>query len=184
MLFRSDCGPPGSSIHGIFQAIVLEWVAISFSRVLSLAQTHRGRPQTTSTRDPWIGKIPWRRKWQSTPVLLPGKFHGQRILVRELPCRQHPQGAPSSRKGGPPRQDRKLPCRQHPQGAPAYGWRGPPRQDRELGPEDGMRGLRGADDQPSGPAPACTTRSVMTCETQRWFPGDRTGSQAWRRPGG
>ena len=27
-----DCSPPGSSIHGIFQARVLEWVAISFSR--------------------------------------------------------------------------------------------------------------------------------------------------------
>ena len=26
--------------------------------------------------DPWVGKIPWRRKWQSTPVLLPGKSHG------------------------------------------------------------------------------------------------------------
>ena len=31
--------------------------------------------------DPWIGKIPWRRKQQSTPVLLPGKSHGQRSLV-------------------------------------------------------------------------------------------------------
>ena len=30
---------------------------------------------------PWARKIPWRRKWQSTPVFLPGKFHGQRILV-------------------------------------------------------------------------------------------------------
>ena len=27
-----DCGPPGSSIHGILQARILEWVAISFSR--------------------------------------------------------------------------------------------------------------------------------------------------------
>ena len=27
-----DCSPPGSSIHGIFQARVLEWIAISFSR--------------------------------------------------------------------------------------------------------------------------------------------------------
>ena len=27
-----DCSPPGSSVHGIFQASVLEWVAISFSR--------------------------------------------------------------------------------------------------------------------------------------------------------
>ena len=31
--------------------------------------------------DPWVGKIPWRRKWQSTPGLLPGKSHGQRSLV-------------------------------------------------------------------------------------------------------
>ena len=30
--------------------------------------------------DPWIGKIPWSRKWQSTPIFLPGKFHGQRSL--------------------------------------------------------------------------------------------------------
>ena len=31
--------------------------------------------------DPWVGKISWRRKWQPTPVLLPGKFHGLRSLV-------------------------------------------------------------------------------------------------------
>ena len=31
--------------------------------------------------DPWAGKIPWRRKWQPTPVLMPGKSHGQRSLV-------------------------------------------------------------------------------------------------------
>ena len=29
----------------------------------------------------WVGKIPWRRKWQPTPVFLPGDFHGQRNLV-------------------------------------------------------------------------------------------------------
>ena len=27
-----DCSPPGSSVHGIFQARILEWVDISFSR--------------------------------------------------------------------------------------------------------------------------------------------------------
>ena len=27
-----DCSLPGSSVHGIFQAVVLEWIAISFSR--------------------------------------------------------------------------------------------------------------------------------------------------------
>ena len=31
--------------------------------------------------DPWVGKIPWRRRWQPTPVLLPGKFHGLRSLI-------------------------------------------------------------------------------------------------------
>ena len=30
---------------------------------------------------PWVGKIPWRRKWQPTLVFLPGKFHGQRSLA-------------------------------------------------------------------------------------------------------
>ena len=28
--------------------------------------------------DPWVGKIPWKRKSQSIPVFLPGKSHGQR----------------------------------------------------------------------------------------------------------
>ena len=28
--------------------------------------------------DPWVGKIPWRRVWQPTPVFLPGESHGQK----------------------------------------------------------------------------------------------------------
>ena len=31
--------------------------------------------------DPWVGKIPWRRKWQPTPVFLPWKSYRQRILA-------------------------------------------------------------------------------------------------------
>ena len=34
---------------------------------------------------PWIGKVPWRRAWQLTPVLLPGDFHGQRSLAGYSP---------------------------------------------------------------------------------------------------
>ena len=34
---------------------------------------------------PWVRKSPWRRKWLSTPVFLPGKFHGQRNLVGYSP---------------------------------------------------------------------------------------------------
>ena len=35
--------------------------------------------------DPWVRKIPWRRKWQPTPVFMPGKSHGPRILVGYSP---------------------------------------------------------------------------------------------------
>ena len=35
--------------------------------------------------DPWVGKIPWRRKWQPTPVFLPGEYHGQRSLAGYIP---------------------------------------------------------------------------------------------------
>ena len=34
---------------------------------------------------PGVWQIPWRRKWQSTPVFLPGKSHGQRHLVGYSP---------------------------------------------------------------------------------------------------
>ena len=35
--------------------------------------------------DPWVGKIPCRRKWQPTPVFLPRKSHRQRSLVGSSP---------------------------------------------------------------------------------------------------
>ena len=35
--------------------------------------------------DPWVGKIPWRRKRRPTPVFLPGEFHGQRSLAGYSP---------------------------------------------------------------------------------------------------
>ena len=35
--------------------------------------------------DPWVRKILWRRKWQPTLVLLPGKFHGWRSVVGYSP---------------------------------------------------------------------------------------------------
>ena len=35
--------------------------------------------------DSWVGKIPWSRKWQPTPVFLPGKSHGQRNPVGYSP---------------------------------------------------------------------------------------------------
>ena len=48
-----------------------------------------GKESACNARDPgfdlWVKKIPWRREWQPTPVFLPGKSHGQRILVGYSP---------------------------------------------------------------------------------------------------
>ena len=37
---------------------------------------------------PWVGKTPWRKKWQLTPLFLPGETHGQRSLVGCSPVSQ------------------------------------------------------------------------------------------------
>ena len=42
---------------------------------------HCGRPGF----NPGVGKISWRRKWQPTPIFLPGKSHGWRSLVGSSP---------------------------------------------------------------------------------------------------
>ena len=37
-------------------------------------------PACQSKSLPWVGKIPWRKAWQPTPVFLPGESHRQRSL--------------------------------------------------------------------------------------------------------
>ena len=85
-----DCNLPGSSVCGILQARILEWVAIPFSRRSSQPRNWTlvsctaslvtqlvknplqcGRPGF----DSWIGKIPWRSERLHTPVFWPGEFH-------------------------------------------------------------------------------------------------------------
>ena len=59
--------------------VLLKYVTIRASLV---AQTVKNMPIMQDTQfDSWVGKIPWRREWQPTPVFLPGESHGQRILV-------------------------------------------------------------------------------------------------------
>ena len=49
----------------------------------------RGKESTCQSRshgfNAWVGKIPWRKKWQLTEVFLPGKSHGQRNLAGYSP---------------------------------------------------------------------------------------------------
>ena len=44
----------------------------------SACQCRRGKRLVFN---PWVGKIPWRRKWQPTPAFLPGESHERRSLV-------------------------------------------------------------------------------------------------------
>ena len=51
-----------------------------------VAQTVKNLPAVWEAQfDPWVRKIPWRRKGQPTPVFLPGESHGQRSLVGYSP---------------------------------------------------------------------------------------------------
>ena len=74
--------PFSSSLEFVFCYFPLSW------RVWDslVAQTVKHLPTMQETRfSPWVGKIPWRRKWQPTPVLLPRKFHGWRSHVGYSP---------------------------------------------------------------------------------------------------
>ena len=85
-----DCSLPGSSIHGIFQARVLEWGAIAFSNVnIKCYQKKRTLLDILILCFSILiliyidagSDIFWRRQWHPTPVLLSGKSHGRRSLV-------------------------------------------------------------------------------------------------------
>ena len=69
-----------------FDLNVVVWVGLYPQRLpwwLRLLRVflHCGRPGFS----PWVGKIPWRRKWQPTPVFLPRKSHAQRSLAGYSP---------------------------------------------------------------------------------------------------
>ena len=63
------------------------WLYISARK--GLPRWSSGKESTCQCRrfrfNLWVGKIPWRRKWQPTPVLLPGKSHGWRSLAGYSP---------------------------------------------------------------------------------------------------
>ena len=71
-----NCSMPGSSVlyyHLKYAQIHVHWPGDSVVKILLQYRRHRF--------DPWIRKILWRRKWQLTPVFLPGKSHRQRSLA-------------------------------------------------------------------------------------------------------
>ena len=67
-------------------------IVLLFIQTLGLPRWLSDKESTCQCRrcrfDSWIGKIPWRRKYEPTPVFLPGKSHGQRSLVGYSPWGQ------------------------------------------------------------------------------------------------
>ena len=55
------------------------------SRVAQMVKNLSAMQVDPSRFDPWIGKIPWRRKWLLTPVFLPEESHGQRSMAGYSP---------------------------------------------------------------------------------------------------
>ena len=64
-----------------FNSSIVALRASSVAQMIKKICLQCGRPKF----DSWVGKIPWRRKWQPTPVFLPGEFHGQRSLESYTP---------------------------------------------------------------------------------------------------
>ena len=52
--------------------------------------------------NPWVGKIPWRRKWQPTPVFLPERSYGERSLAGYSPWGHKRVGYDLDTKQQPP----------------------------------------------------------------------------------
>ena len=84
--------PPASSVHRIFQARILEWVAISSFSCVGFDSKQDFAPPAILLAlllCPWMWGIffgviqysLWRRKWQPTPVFLPGESQGRRSLL-------------------------------------------------------------------------------------------------------
>ena len=71
------------------------WWFCQMLSIFTLIMFTRGLPRWHSAKEltcqckrykkcrfnPWVGKIPWKRAWQPTPVFLPGESHGQRSLL-------------------------------------------------------------------------------------------------------
>ena len=66
---------------GLFAYMLFPLIGNASGRELSWQWKWHKRRRSDPWEDPWVRKIPPRRKWQPTPVFLPGKCHGQRILA-------------------------------------------------------------------------------------------------------
>ena len=78
-----------AAVYGVTQSQTRLKRLSSSIPVWELPRWLSGKESTCQSRrhgfDPWVEKIPWRRKWHLAPVFFPGKSHRQRNLVRYSP---------------------------------------------------------------------------------------------------
>ena len=78
-----DGGAWQATVHGVAKRRT--WLSKFTTTKWGFLGSSVGKESACSAGDPGFNKIPWRRKWQPTPVFLPGKSHGQRNLVGPSP---------------------------------------------------------------------------------------------------
>ena len=71
-------------LDDIFPFFNLPSVVLGGSEV-KVSASNAGDPGLIPGFNPWVRKIPWRRKWQPTPVFSPGESHGWRSRVGYSP---------------------------------------------------------------------------------------------------
>ena len=98
---RTEPGPAKKSqamrmsLHGLTGlkgcCLRVKWDVLFSERsiLVRLPRWYRGKGFTCQCRrhgfNPWVRKVPWRRKWQPPPVLSPGESHGWRSLAGDSP---------------------------------------------------------------------------------------------------
>ena len=98
----------------------------TFTRVISaslIAQSIKNLPAMQETWVQFLGqKIPWRRKRQPTPVLLPGESHGQRSLAGYSPWACKSRTLESRTDAQRERPEKQSPDRLGSQSVPSNVW--------------------------------------------------------------
>ena len=65
--------------------LVGQVLLLAFQEMLVVKNLPANAGDIRDRLDSWVRKIPWKRKWQPTPVFLPGVSHGQRSLAGYSP---------------------------------------------------------------------------------------------------
>jgi len=86
----------GFSTQGVFPTLGLNLGLLSCGQIfycLSHQRSNYSAIKCNAMQETWVQSLgqkdpPWKRKWQPTPVFLPGKSHGQRNLAVTIhnPC--------------------------------------------------------------------------------------------------